>query len=706
MFVGLIALGLLVPSARAETLTDAQLANRRCFNCHSQTRIGELTGDERRGMVRLAPEQTALDPAPRPGLLITAGTLSHGVHADLACTSCHAQAQNLPHSVPMTQVNCESCHADAAANFRRGAHAAAATRHDQLAPTCVTCHGSHDIRPKTDRQSTIHPFNAIQLCGNCHEKHTANPDGTAPRQHIENYLDSVHGQAVNKGGLLVAATCVDCHRAHDVLPSSDPQSAAHRGNIPQTCGQCHLGVAETYAKSIHGQLVAEQRPDAPVCSDCHTAHAISRTSTPQFKLDLVNECGSCHDKPPRKSTTGISLYDTFRASYHGQVTELGSTRAARCSDCHGAHDIRRVEDAESRLALPHNRVTTCQQCHENADASFAQFHAHADFRDRRNYPVLWAVWMYFIIVMSCAFGFFGLHSVLWFLRSLYNRVRHGAHPRHVAHGHAIERFNKTDRINHAFVIITFFGLTLTGMPLLFSDTEWGKFLAACFGGVTAAGIIHRLFAIILAINFLVHGWGVLKRFRERKVSFWQWLFGPNSMVPRWKDFTDCLGMWRWFFVGGQKPKFDRWVYWEKFDYWAEIFGTGIIGGSGLLLWFPEFFAQFMPGWMFNVATIVHGYEAMLAVGFIFTIHFFNAHLRLEKFPVDDVMFTGRLPEEEFKEERPMEYERLVAAGELEKYRVPVAPRWHRPLAVLAGVVAMAIGTTIVALIVLAGLDWL
>src|SRR4029079_7177319 len=161
-----------------------------------------------------------------------------------------------------------------------------------------------------------------------------------------------------------------------------------------------------------------------------------------------------------------------------------------------------------------------------------------------------------------------------------------------------------------------------------------------------------------------------------------------------KDLKDCLGMFRWFIKGGPKPRFDRWTYWEKFDYMAEVGGSGIIGLTGLFLWFPAFFSTYLPGWMFNVATIVHGFEALLAVGFIFTIHFFNAHLRLEKFPVDDVMFTGSLPEEELKQERGEEYDRLVATGELEKLRVPTAPKQYRIAAVIAGIIAMTIGTTI------------
>jgi cytochrome b subunit of formate dehydrogenase len=499
--------------------------------------------------------------------------------------------------------------------------------------------------------------------------------------------------------MAVAATCAGCHGAHKVLPSTDASSTIHRANLAQTCGRCHTGVSETFAASVHGQLAGRGDKAAPVCADCHTAHSITRTDMPAFKLDIVNECGTCHDKArPGGSAT---MYESYRRSYHGQVTALGYTRGARCSDCHGAHDVRRIDDPVSRMHAD-NRVMSCGACHENATASFVKFEAHADHRDAKRYPVLYGVWIYFVIVMSSAFGFFGLHSVLWFFRSMIERVRNGPPPNHKTNPHAIQRFNRVDRINHAFVILSFFGLTITGLPLLYADQGWATTLINLLGGVRVAGILHRIFAVMLIGNFVVHGVGVLNRIR--KYGLKSMLFGPYTMLPRWKDVQDCLGMWRWFFVGGKRPKFDRWTYWEKFDYVAEVGGSGIIAASGLLLWFPEFFAKFVPGWMFNVATIVHGYEAVLAIGFIFTIHFFNAHLRMEKFPVDDVMFTGRLSEAEFAHEREAEYERLVASGEIERLRVAPPPRWYRPMAVAAGLLAMAIGTTLVVLIILAGLN--
>ena len=103
------------------------------------------------------------------------------------------------------------------------------------------------------------------------------------------------------------------------------------------------------------------------------------------------------------------------------------------------------------------------------------------------------------------------------------------------------------------------------------------------------------------------------------------------------------------------------------EYLVEWWGVPVIGISGLALWFPKLFTAFWPGWVLNAAQVVHTYEAFLATGYVFLFHFFIAHLRPESFPMDHVIFTGRMPLERFKEERPLEYERLSANGELEKH---------------------------------------
>ena len=702
--VGLLSLLLWPGTLRAVEVTRAQQDNGRCYNCHGQQRIATLSVEERQSMVAPPqdPDELKQEPEHRPGLLVTPDTLADGPHAALACTDCHQDAKELPHNfnLDLRHINCTSaCHQPAAAAYRRGIHAEAAAKGDQQAPTCVDCHGGHNIYPASDKRSRTYPLNVVNLCGDCHREH----HDEATHKYVENYMESVHGKAVVEGGVIVAATCADCHGSHDIRPAQDADSTVNRAHVPDTCGQCHEGVEDVYNQSIHGKHLSEGDPNAPVCTDCHAAHSITQANTPGFLRDIVSECGQCHDKLSKKNGKGLSLYETYRMSYHGQVNQLGFSRAAKCSDCHGAHNILPASDPLSRIN-PNNLVSTCRECHKEANANFTKFMPHADYHDWKNYPLLAGVWTYFIVLMSITFGFFGLHSLLWLIRSLIERHKHPA--AHVEQDkndkhYAIKRFRRINRINHAFVVISFFGLTLTGMPLLYSDQEWAKGLAAAVGGANAAGIWHRFFAVILVVNFIVHFYGVFQRFRKQSPK--ALLTGTYTLLPRWRDVTDCLGMFRWFFTGKKQPAFDRWTYFEKFDYWAEIAGTFIIGGTGLMLWFPDIFSAVIPGWSFNIATIVHGYEALLAAGFIFTIHFFNANLRPEKFPVDDVIFTGVVNEEELKHERPTEYEQLVKSGQLESMRVPVPPKWTRTVSIIVGVTAMSIGLALVVLIVLAGL---
>jgi cytochrome b subunit of formate dehydrogenase len=263
----------------------------------------------------------------------------------------------------------------------------------------------------------------------------------------------------------------------------------------------------------------------------------------------------------------------------------------------------------------------------------------------------------------------------------------------------LARFSRTDRVLHGFLMFSFLGLALTGIPLLFSHAPWASLLATVLGGVVVAGILHRMFATILIAVFVVHVWRLLRRvIVDRDYSiFW----GPTSMVPQPRDLRDLSGHVLWFLDRGPRPAFERYTYWEKFDYWAVFWGMAIIGGSGLMLWFPEAFARVVPGWVFNVALLVHGEEALLAVGFIFTIHFFNGHLRPEKFPMDMVIFTGTVPEQHLRHERPGEYARLIQTGELEEIAVHPPDPATRRFGRIIGTTAVTIGLTVVALIVFA-----
>jgi cytochrome b subunit of formate dehydrogenase len=271
----------------------------------------------------------------------------------------------------------------------------------------------------------------------------------------------------------------------------------------------------------------------------------------------------------------------------------------------------------------------------------------------------------------------------------------------VARSHAASRhyrrFGPVEIVMHAFMMISFIGLALTGVPLLFADHDWAVTLVKAIGGFQGAALIHRISAVIMTVLFVGH----IVRVFVRAFMAEDWLayfWGPYSMVPNLKDGQDIVGMFKWFFGKGPRPQFDRYTYWEKFDYWAVFWGMFIIGGSGFMLWFPTFFAQFLPGWVFNVAMIVHGEEALLAVGFIFTIHFFNGHLRPEKFPMDMVFFTGVVSEHELKDERPVEYARLVEQGRLQQLEAPAPKRESLLFGRILGTTGVVLGLITIGLI--------
>ena len=263
------------------------------------------------------------------------------------------------------------------------------------------------------------------------------------------------------------------------------------------------------------------------------------------------------------------------------------------------------------------------------------------------------------------------------------------------------RFSRLNRILHVLMIVSFLILSLTGMSLKFSYTGWAKVLSKFFGGFELAGYWHRFAATIMIIVFVSH---IADLIRLRKKEFGSWkalLFGKNSMLLNkndWKDFRDSL---KWFIGRGPRPEYGRWTYWEKFDYFAVFWGMLVIGSTGMTLWFPEFFTNFFPGWVLNVATIIHSDEALLATGFIFTIHFFNTHLRPEKFPMDIVIFSGRVPLEEFKLDRSVEYAELVEKKELEKYLVEQYPPIVIKGMIIFGWTALAIGFSIIIWIIYA-----
>ena len=715
----------LAPAAAQPTGGGADDPNRRCLECHAQDHIAEMDPQERLTMVgtwldaeTLPPEGREEphwqlrgdEPATRPGLLIAPGALVGSAHETTSCVECHEDAANLPHEPVLQLQTCAtSCHEPEASAFSTGSHAEALANGDELAPTCASCHGGHQIMPIGDTQSEQHRLNSIFMCAECHERHMKDtPGGYKPRSHIEAYLQSAHGKAVAESGLVAAPTCSDCHSAHAVHPVEHPESPVHRDKIPQTCGQCHVGVLKTYEKSIHGKLSAEGDLDAPVCTDCHTSHEIIQPDEVAFKLASGDRCGTCHEERIKH----------YRETFHGKALELGQGNVAACFDCHGHHDIVKMDDPGSRLEGD-RKLETCQQCHPDATAKFTGYIAHADHFNRDLYPILYWTFVFMTAIVIGTFVFFGAHTIMWVTRSLVLFFRNPAAFKEIKRlsredRETFVRFKPFERFLHVLVMTSFLLLVATGMPLKFYYTAWAKEVVRYIGGLEAAAQLHRLGAIITFTYFSLHIASMLVagvKHRERyrnprtgRLSVWKFFgvfFGPDLPYPHLQDFKDWWAHQKWFFGRGPQPQFDKWTYWEKFDYLAVFWGVAVIGMSGLVMWFPELFTRVLPGWIINVALIVHSDEALLAAGFIFTFHFFNVHFRPEKFPLDSVMFSGRISKAEMLHERKRWYDRLVDTGRLDSIRATDEwTQWRKVIHPL-GYLAFGLGLVLLALIVYA-----
>lgn len=546
-----------------------------------------------------------------------------------------------------------------------------------IAPeTCLQCHD--DVVSKADYAGSVHGQNA---CTSCHvevtdlDEHTAGEviPGRTQCVRCHKTESAEHYASVH---MLNDVRCADCHT--DI--HSRKKWAGEKTKIIETCSQCHD--TENYQASVHGTAVAAGSMDSAVCSDCHGLHKIDglgNTESFTYWEFHTRACLNCHSNSEMMARNGVNnlAVKTYLESYHGKNYHLGfPEKVAGCSDCHTSHAVFPASDSRSSVNDA-NLVKTCGNCHTNATSLFAQYYPHGDHSDSENYPVLYWTFMGMTGLLLGTFAVFWIHTLLWMFRGFVeNReiraaLHEGRAEHHIPEGHKqYLRFQKRHIILHLTVIVSFLGLSLTGLPMKFADQRWAEVMMSFFGGPHLAGLIHRACAILTFYYFvgaMLLSFDFLFLRKDIKGIWLQRLFGPDSLMPNFRDLRDIGGMVRWFLFKGPKPTFDRWTYWEKFDFLAVFWGMFAIGGSGLMLWFPEFFGLFLPGWAFNVATIIHSDEALLATGFIFTVHFFNTHGRPEKFPMDFVIFNGQISKEEFIHERGDQWKRYEEEGITENY---------------------------------------
>ncbi len=383
-----IAAMLLSAVAMAQAAPPKALSDSDCLSCHNLRASAKLQA--------------------RPvSVYVNAEIFQPSVHSKLGCVSCHSDIHAFPHPDPVRPVSCAGCHPNQTSAFADSIHAIAEREKKSRFPACLNCHGNpHGIRTRTDPKSRVYPLNLPRTCGSCHgdpeiAKKYGFPDVYAL------YMDSIHGFALTTDGLLVAATCGSCHGAHDILSRKDPKSRTFRKNVPATCGGCHAGVQADYLAGAHGVAMTAGRANAPVCTDCHTTHQIAHVDTANWQVKTVATCGNCHK----------DRLHSYRDTFHGQVTELGFIATARCWSCHGVHEILPASNPKSKIAGA-NLSATCGKCHGGVTASFVSYEPHPNSHDRRRNPALYYSALFMNLLLLGVFLFFGLHTLLWLVRSL------------------------------------------------------------------------------------------------------------------------------------------------------------------------------------------------------------------------------------------------------------------------------------------------
>ena len=551
-----------------------------------------------------------------------------------------------------------------------------------MAQSCLGCHDDEVFRVQFG--GSIHGNNG---CASCHADvgnlaaHMSGKEKPAPVNCGSCHREIARSFRKNFHYVQEGFGCTDCHRGIHALRKN---AADFKVAVIRKCTECHA--KDEYVAFGHAEAVLKGNRDSASCSDCHglhdtrAYHTTPGTYSGEAREFYTMACEKCHADREMMKRYGVppDAVRNYEATYHGKVAKIGyPARVAGCADCHVSHNILPKTDPRSNM-YPANLAKNCGRCHAGFKARFVEFKPHADYHDRQNYPVFFWTFVFMSGLLIGTFLFFWAHTALWWRKSYWEndkREKLGIDPEcrpWVPAGSEgltpVQRFSVKERIIHVLLILSFMTLVMTGFALKYYEAPWASTLIGLWGGAERAGIFHRAAATILIALFLYVVWLSFSFVFPKGQGTKGWLkrlFGPDSLCPNLKDLQDLVGMFRWFFNRGEMPKFDRWTYWEKFDFMAVFWGMFAIGGSGLLLSKPEWSSWIFPGWVLNVATLVHSEEALLAALFIFTVHFFNTHFVPTKFPMDRIIFTGRYRLDEMQEQKPLQFERLKAEGKLD-----------------------------------------
>lgn len=617
---------ILLTAVRANASEDAQ-----CYICHGDPNISKTLPD---GTVK--------------SLYVVQSVFEASVHRENGCTSCHSDIKELPHEPGLARVNCGTCHAEEEA-YEKSFHGQALKGGGKDVSGCMDCHGTHDIRSSKDPLASTNAKNLPATCGKCHaDRALVKRNMISIIDPSESYLKSTHSAAILKGNTK-AASCANCHGTHDLLSAHDPASRVYHANIPSTCGQCHQKELAEFSKSIHGQALAAGIKDAPTCIDCHGEHDIEAptelTSSVNPKQVTRSTCAHCHDDERVMERYGIvtSRQASYMDSYHGLASASGSEVVASCTSCHGVHDILPQSDPESSINL-NNLPATCGKCHKDANPNFAVGAVHIMPTDAGQWA-LGIVRLIYIWLIVLIIGGMIVHNTIMMGRHAATKFR-----TELKGENTYRRFTTGMTVGHMLLTLSFIALALSGFALRYPETWWARQLFHGEAGLAARGLVHRIASVVLVgvgvwnAVFLVFTRAGRKELR--------------CLMLRLVDIKDVflnLG----YAVGLCKrpPRFDRYSYIEKCEYWGMWWGTILMAITGFCMWFVNMFLKFFPKIALDIVALIHFYEAWLAVLTIVVWHLYYMIFDPQTYPMNWSWITSRITLEDFKERHPLEYER-------------------------------------------------
>ena len=517
--------------------------------------------------------------------------------------------------------------------------------------TCAACHA--DLTDK-------HPDDNIAAkpvdCRRCHEKQT------------ESYGASVHGLAL-KAGRADSATCQDCHDSHEVLPPTSPVSPLHVTRQAETCGACHDQEANDFEASVHGKALVEGEREAPTCTDCHYEHKIEALKGKTSRLISEDVCSRCHasERLNTKYNLPADRVRTFFESYHGLASQYGSTLAANCGSCHGYHKILPSSDPDSTINKAH-LVETCGKCHPGANEKFSLSKVHVDITAEKSAAdfatqINWWVRRIYLLLIFGVVGAMFVHNGLLFLNKVAAHLRSTGRP--------VLRMSLTQRWQHAVLALSFIVLAITGFALKFPES-WVAILLG--SNEPFRRWAHRIAGVVLLAVGAYHIIYILATKDGRKLV--------KDLWPVKQDAADigaavkCLSS-----RSSEKPKIGRFGYSEKMEYWAVVWGTIIMGVTGLLVWFKMEVTQWLPRWAVDVALTIHYYEAILACLAIIVWHFYHVMFDPDVYPLNLACWDGRVTRHWQEEEHPLDKEAMATCVSAPAQTDPTQPRSPQPVTV-------------------------